>query len=321
VPTNILMVNAEASFLAYLHYMEDLAGVIAGRYGFGADGVYQSMALHPPVRALPRRPPTPAETAALYGALGTTWERLAAIFNAVAEDVYDRQANAVVPGLAVAAVTSAAEALARASGDVPPVGDDDCLAYLSERVGEELFPYPWSAYCLGCPQLGDAQWGGSVLPGDFVSVFAVPDAGSSDARLAMLLRTTRSRLLERRFAEERQTDVRPGRTRRNLTRDHKELIAASVAPTTLFDVLDRLRGRVDRDDGEAFVSAPYDDAEARRLATATAAVTDASVAAIEAVVATIVGWDVFGELRAAWLRRTGSGPDERMRAAGALRTG
>ena len=317
----MLIVNAEASFLAYLHYMEDLAGVVAGLYGFGPEGVYQSLGLHPPVRRLPSRPPSPAETRALYEALGQAWTQLAAIDNAVDERHYDRQANAVVPGLATGAVAAAAQALALASGDRVGADRDDALAYLGERVGEELLPYPWSAFCVGCPPLGVVEWGGAALPGEFVSVFAVPDPHSSDARLAMLLRTTRSRVLERRFAEERQTDVRPGRTRRNLTREHKELIAASQAPTTVFDVFARLSDRVERDDGEAFVTAPYDDAEARRLAAAVAVVADASVAAVEGVVATLVGWDVFAELRAAWLRRTGRPADGRVRVASALASG
>ena len=304
MPVRFLPPTAEASFLAYLHYLEDIAGVIGGLYGFGVEGIYQSLQLHPPVRALEGRRLDAQQTADVNARLGTAWTALRSIDNAVREETYHLQANAVLPGLALDAVVATASALSAIQGHSVEA-TDDVLTYLSERVGEELLPYPWSAFCVGCPQLGDVRWGGSALPADFVSVFSLPDPGSSDARLAMLLRTTRTRILERRFAEERRTDVRPGRSRRNLTREHKELIAASIAPTTLFDVFVRLRDRVERDDGEAFAEAPYDDVEGRRFASALAIVADASVAAIEAVVAQQIGWELFADLLGSSARRSG----------------
>ncbi len=41
VPSRFLISVAETSFLAYLHYLEDIAAVVRGRYGDGIDGVYQ----------------------------------------------------------------------------------------------------------------------------------------------------------------------------------------------------------------------------------------------------------------------------------------
>ena len=301
MPTRSLTPTAEASFLAYLHYLEDLAGVIAGGYGTGIDGVHQTMALHPPVRALSRRDPAPAQLAAINAHSETAWQRLAAVDNAVAAG--DRQANAVIPLLASEAVVAAGRGLAVAL-DVPDVEEErDVLGLLADAAAEELFPYPWSALCDGCPQLGATAYGGGLLPGDGVPVFHAPRADTSDARVAMLLRTTRQRTIEREFALARRTDVRPGRSRRNLTRETKEMIAAQVPPTTVFDVFDRVLRRVQEDDGEAFVDAPFDDAEALRLGEALAFVTDTSVAVVEALTAAVVGPDVYADLVRSHVRR------------------
>lgn len=305
MPTRSLTPTAEASFLAYLHYLEDLAGVIAGGYGTGIEGVHQTMALHPPVRALAPRELAAAELAAVNEHSQTAWQRLAAVDNAVTTG--SRQANAVIPLLAAEAVVAAGRALAVAL-DAPDVEDDrDVLGLLADAAADELFPYPWSALCDGCPQLGATAYGGGLLPGDSVSVFHAPRADTSDARVAMLLRTTRQRMIEREFALARRTDVRPGRSRRNLTREHKEIIAAQVPPTTVFDVFDRVQRRVESDDGAAFVEAPFDAAEALRLGEALGFVTDTSVAVIEALTATLIGADVYADLVRSHVRRFPAG--------------
>lgn len=319
MPIVYVSTTAETSFLAYLHYLEDIANVIGGLYGRGVAGVFDSMRLHPPVRALAPREQSAGQLRCVYEHLGVAWTKLAAIDNAVEPDSFDRQANAVVPTLAVEAAAAAAAALAEALQTDGPADVGDALAFLGDFATEELLPYPWSAFCVGCPQTGSALWGGSVLPGDPVSVFQRPTAQTSDARLAMLLRTTRQRVLEQRFALERQTDVKPGRLRRNLTLEHKEAIATTTPPTTVFDVLERVRSRVDADDGEAFVEAPFDEEEALRFAAALVAVADASVAAIEGVVATLIGWDVFGDLARSHERRTGHLAASRRAAAAAAR--
>lgn len=319
VPTRFLISVSETSFLAYLHYLEDIAGVIGGRYGAGVEGIYQSLRLHPPVLDLATRVAGPADLRLVAEELASAWSALAVVDNAVDPEVYDRQANAVLPGAGVRAAVAVARGLALTLGDEPP-GGDEALGYLGDLVAEELLPYPWSAFCIGCPQLGSAAWGGSVLPGDAVSVFQQPHPETSDARFAMLLRTTRQRVLEQVFRAERQTDVKPGRSRRNLSAEHKELIAAEIPPTTVFDVLDRVRQRAEADDGLAFVEGAYDEEEARRFGIALAVVIDASVAAVEGVVASIVGWDVFADLAASHGRRFPLRASASQRRANASRT-
>ncbi|MPZ73391.1 MAG: hypothetical protein GEU74_09190 [Nitriliruptorales bacterium] len=315
MPISFVPISAATSFLAYLNYLEDLADVVSGLYGQGVAGVYQSLQLHPPLRQLARRDLAGQQMQRLHRHLDSVWTTLSAIDNAVDPDRFDRQANAVVPTLAIQAVAAGASGLAVALGTDEPAGPEEALAFLGDFAAEELLPYPWSAFCVGCPQTGSAVWGGSVLPGDPVSIFRPPSAQTSDARLATLLRTTRQRILERRFAVERQTDVKPGRSRRNLTQEHKEAIAAVTAPTTVFDVLERIRVRVEDDDGETFVTAPLDEDEALRFAAALAAVVDASAAAVEGVIAAVIGWEVFADLAASHRRRTDGSTASSRRAA------
>jgi hypothetical protein len=299
-PTRLLQPAAEATFLAYLHYLEDLAGLVGGHYGVAGslvEGVYDGVSGHLALTGVTPRTVGPAETAALSSALGAAWAHLAAV---AADGPPER--NAVLPERAHAAVVAVARALALACGQAAPAHEDEALEDLDACVTEGALPYPWSAACAGCPQIGTTIWAGTALPGD-VSVFAAPDPATSDARLALLLRTTRARRLEQRFAEARRTDVRPGRTRRNLSREAKELLAAQTPPTTLFDVFWRLHERAARDDGEAFVLGALDDDEARRFAVALTLVTDASLAAVEAVIAETVGWDLFADLAAGAARR------------------
>ncbi|HEV2125379.1 MAG TPA: hypothetical protein VGW38_21730, partial [Chloroflexota bacterium] len=108
VPISFVRYAAETSFVAYTHYLDDIARVIAGQFGHGLDGIYVSMRLHPPVRDLPVRVLPPAAIQRVYAALGDAWHSMALVDNATDGSNYDRQANAVVPALVMRAVVSAA---------------------------------------------------------------------------------------------------------------------------------------------------------------------------------------------------------------------
>lgn len=97
-----------------------------------------------------------------------------------------------------------------------------------------------------------------------------PDPDSAVDRLAMFLRTTRSKELERRFSEDRRKHVSPGRQRRNLSVDDKEAIAARLAPTTVFDLFWRLRTKANYDDADTFVLGAGGVADARAFADSSA---------------------------------------------------
>lgn len=111
----------------------------------------------------------------------------------------------------------------------------------------------------------------------------------------MFLRTTRAKELERRFTEaRRKSAVRPGRSRANLSKSDKERVASSMAPTTIFDILWRLRKKANYDDADVFVLGALTELDALRLGRSLAIVTDATVAALEALIAAYVGPTALG---------------------------
>jgi hypothetical protein len=287
----------QASFLAYLHYVEDLAGIIGGRFGVAdslVHGIYDAAA-----GATGTVPPARARQVQAH--LTTAWRNLVRLEQLTAPAAYDRQVNAVAPRFAFEAVIAAVRALAAAEGADLAQDPGDVLDYAGGRLSEGLLPYPWSARCAGCPQAGSVGYE-DVAPGE-VSVFATPDPTTSEARLALLLRTTRARALEQAFAEARRRGVRPGRSRRNLSWAEKESIAAATAPTTLLDLFARLHVRAAEDGGDALVDGAWDDVEAFRFAEALRLVADATVAALEAVIARRISWELLGDLAGSHLRR------------------
>ena len=150
------------------------------------------------------------------------------------------------------------------------------------------------------------NFGGLELSGDPVHVLSSVDPYTSDDRLAMFLRTTRKKELDRRFAEERRQNIKPGRTWRCLSVQDKERIAKSMAPTTLFDVLWRIRKKTNYEDADTFVLGAGDDAW--RFAQALVIVTDGTVALLEALAAAYVGPRLLADISQAYADRTRSDP-------------
>jgi hypothetical protein len=148
-------------------------------------------------------------------------------------------------------------------------------------------------------------------------VLSNPDPDSAVDRLAMFLRTTRSKELERRFSEDRRKNVAPGRQRRNLSTHDKEAIAARLAPTTVFDLFWRLRMKANYDDADTFVLGAGGVADARAFADSLAIVADASVAALESVVVAYLGPDLVGDFASSYQEkvRADAGSPVAVRAA------
>jgi hypothetical protein len=145
-----------------------------------------------------------------------------------------------------------------------------------------------SAACEGCPTLGSERFL-SVTSSKEFSVLSAPDPDSAGARIAVLLKTTRQKELDRRFADERKRGTERGRSRRNLSVAQKSKMAANLQPTTLFDFFFRLRKKVHYGDPDVFVLGATGSQDARQLAEALVIVTDATVAVLECLVATYRG--------------------------------
>jgi hypothetical protein len=285
---------AEA-FRAYLNYFEDLAGSIGGEYGTGGtlvEGVHDGVLAHPPVTRIRRKPLSTTERDAIDKALRKAWASTQRV-SAEVEDPgnFDEEANAWIPMQSYYGVYWAVIAYAIASGNQVPRDHRGALNFAARQVIRGLFPYPWCASCSDGPDTADITYGGFPVAIAPVHVLSRPDPWTTEDRLAMFLRTTRQRELERRFAEERRKRCAPGRSRRNLPKAEKSRLAAAMGPTTMFDILWRLRKKANYDDADVFVLGAASELDARRLGAGLALVTDATVAALEALIVAYVGAD------------------------------
>ncbi len=302
------------SFRAYVNYFEDLAGTIGGLYGFSvslAEGVHDGVADHPATWRVQRRSVNDDRAGLADRAFRKAWGTLRRLDREVEDpDVFDEEANAWIPAQSYYAVYHAILGYSVASGQAVPRDHAAALKLAGKEVTRGLLPAPWDGWCSGCPQAGSVEFGGALMPSpDPVHVLSAPDPWSSEDRLAMFLRTTRAKELDRRFEQERRRKVKPGRTRRNLNRAEKEQIASTMAPTTLFDVMWRMRKKANYDDADTFVLGAAGELDARRLGQSLVIVTDATVAALEALTAAACGPDLLADLASAYAAKIQAPPE------------
>jgi hypothetical protein len=300
-------------FRAYANYLEVIAGRIEASYGRGAallDGVHSAVLAHPPVHRVQRRPP-PAEAGEaareFEAGLRKGWGFLRRVQREVADEAFfDEEVNALLPYSTWYAVHHVGRAFAAASRQTVPRDHVALLHALGRTVVRRgLLPLPWAAWCEGCPQTGTAAFGGLGAVGT-IHVLSRPTPDTFEDRLGLVLRTTRERGLNRSFDGLRQRQVAPGRTRRNLTRAEKDRHAQSFAPTTLFDFLYRLRLAASYGEADVFVLGSDDETDARRLAVSLAVICDATVAALEALIAAYIGPERLAEGAERYSERTNS---------------
>ena len=304
--------NLADAFIAYRNYLEDLARTVREKYGTGdtcVRGVHDAVLAQDQVQRLQRRQVDPVRHPILGKRLRACWHQLRIMRAEVDDpDGYDDEANATLPILAYFAAFHGSLAVTAASNEPVPTDHNAALRAISTHATAGRFPYPWSASCSGCPQLSMATFAGfPFVPTGRVNPLTSPGPATSEERFATLLRTTREKELERRFAEARRRGVAAGASRRNLRRKEKERLATSLAPTTLFDVLWRLRKKASYDDAEVFVLGAASEHDAWRFADAVVTVADTTVAALEALVVAYLGPDVVAETLAAYIRRCGAG--------------
>jgi hypothetical protein len=301
---------AEA-FSAFRNYFEDLAGWIGGNYGWSdtlTEGVHDAVLLHPAAAKVNRRNIGKQRLAEVDKALRQSWGVLRRAYRELEEeDEFDEEANAWLPVQVYYATFHGARAFGFASNQQVSNNHQGVLNMMGRTVERGLLPYPWSVACSGCPQTKSATFDGFDHIED-VHVLSRPDPATSESRLAMFLRTTREKELDRRFGEERTKKVAPGRTRRNLSRADKDRIAGRLAPTTLFDIFWRLRKKANYDDADTFVLGAAGSHDARRLGHALVIVADATVAALEALIAMHIGPEPVAELASAYGAKVGAKP-------------
>lgn len=300
------------TFRAYVNYFEDLAGTIGGLY-IGTslvEGIHDGVLTHPPVAKIQRRRPTSAEVNGMDAGFKKAWANLRRLDREVEDPFnYDEEINAWLPAQAYYAVFHAILGFAVATGQPVPKDHAAALKLAGRVVERGVLPPPWDVWCAGCPQTKACTFGGVVPSSGGVHVLSTPDPATSEDRLAMFLRTTRKKELERRFAQERARKPAPGRARRNLSKSDKERIASAMAPTTVFDVLWRMRKKANYDDADVFVLGAAHELDARRLGQSLVIVADATVGALEALAVAYVGPNSFADMAEAYAKKTSSAPD------------
>ena len=300
-------------FRAYLNYFEDLAGVIGGLYGLDeslASGIHNAVGAHPPTWRIQRRVPDATRSANVERSFRKSWGTLRRLDREVGDpEFFDEEANAWIPAQAYYTVYHAILGFAAASGQSVPRDHAAALRLAGKEVVSGALPAPWDAWCEGCPHTESHRFGGLLPSGEAVHVLSSPDPWTSDDRLAMLLRTTRKKELDRRFRQERERKVAPGRTRRNVNKAKKESIAEKMPPTTLFDVLWRVRKKANYEDADTFVLGAGDEIDALRLAQALVIVTDGTVAVLEGLAVAYVGPELLANAARAYEAKTRSCPE------------
>lgn len=295
-------------FRAYSNYFEDLAGVIGGRYGIAptlAEGVIAAAGLHPALHAVQRRPLSRSAEREFQDLMRKGWGFLRRAQREVEDpDFFDEEANAYLPYFVYYATYHCGRAFAVASRQAVRREHAALLRTLSSVVTRGLMPYPWSAWCGGCPQTLEHHYGDVSAGG--VHVLERPAYETSGERLAMLLRTTRRKQLDEYFAAQRRRNVTPGRSYRVVSRAEKSSAGRRLPPTTLFDVLYRVRKKVSYGDADVFVLGARDELEARRLADGLVVVCDGTVAMLEALSAAYAGPEVIWHAAHNYAERTES---------------
>ena len=299
----------EKQFRVYSNYLQDMAGLIASGHGFDrtlAEGVVASVAAGPAAARARRRRLTHRESVALDLALRKAWQNLRRVVREAADTAdFDMEANAWLPAQAYYAVYHAVLAFAVASGQQVPRNHTPALRLAGDEVRRGTLPFPWSAHCLGCPQTEATVFGGMAVPAS-VHPLSSPKPENAPDRLAMFLRTTRQKEIERLLDAERAKGVKPGGSRRRISAAEKERLAQRVPPTTMFDLFWRLRKKAHYDDADTFVLGAAGTRDAAAFAQALSYVTDGTLAALEGLIAAYVGPRPLADTASAYAKRCSS---------------
>ena len=155
----------------------------------------------------------------------------------------------------------------------------------------DLFPLPWAVSCGGCPQLKECSWArlpDGADPHAQVELLANPSLEDFWPRYCKMLETTRARRLEGRF-----DDWRRRRHRKNIRAAEKRDIERNLWPTTMFDVLFRLRVRSNyRDIASFLMSSVSLDWQAEFLQSLLVA-TETTTLLLESLIVRTVGTKVY----------------------------
>jgi hypothetical protein len=202
-------------------------------------------------------------------------------------------ANLWAPVQAYYAVFNSFTAMAHVLSAAPPTTHVKVLNWAAAAAGQASMPFvsPWTARVGGAPGAWTHHDFGPAPLNLGISNLVTARAGTAPSLLALGLRTTRADQIEekRQGWIAAQPPTRRGTRRRNL--DHQVLIANANAmrPTTLFDLLWRLRVRSNYREGDDFLTGAMSEADAAAFHGALCDIVAATLLTVEIYLAHVVG--------------------------------
>lgn len=201
-------------------------------------------------------------------------------------------ANLWTPVQAYYAVFNGITALSHVVTANPPHGHVRLLSWAATAAGSPQSPFvtPWTARVGGAPGAWTYHDLGSGPINEKISNLVAPHVANAPSLLAMGLRTTRgSQIDEHRDGWLKGLTTAAGKQRANLPRFVLLTKAAGMRPTTLFDLLWRLRIRSNYEEGDAFLTGPLSPSDAADFHNALCAIVGATLLTVEVFLAHHVG--------------------------------
>lgn len=205
-------------------------------------------------------------------------------------------ANLWAPVQAYYAVFEALTALAMTVGSSsPPKSHQAMLQWAGSRLPEANSPFvePWTARVLGSP-VAYRYEGFAGVTIEPISNLAAPRLENAPHLLAKALKTTRREQLDdKRESWLKACTTKAGTKRRRMPIAEFNANAERFRPTTLFDLLWRLRVRSNYEEGDALLSGALGSRDAAAFHDAMSEIVAATLVTIEIYLAHLVGKDAI----------------------------
>lgn len=301
--------EAEKVFTTYLHYLQQIGGIIGGHYGLDSalpTGLMRAIEQLPGISKLQRRTPTDEEGSQIRRHLRIAWTREMRL------QLLADQPRELLPDLLAGAPTDAYYAAYHAmlaffsASNSPRITNHAAALKTIGNIAYQrnIFPEPWSVTCVGFPDTKKPQFSG--LPSSAPSVsqvhnLASPQPSEAWGSLCKALRTTRLRDLEE--AKERW---RQQNKKKKVPSAESKRLATKMSPTSLFDFMYRLRTRCDYRDVDAFLEGISSPTEAESFLNGLLTLVHGTLALLEGLIARHLKGDIYSQLAEDFCGRVGS---------------
>lgn len=288
----------QVRFTTYLHYIINTSEYLESEFGSGFAERYENIAAAMAVktRSIHRKSldATVERLAARY--LRSALSNLMCLYQEANSADFFEAKNAWTPAQAWYAVHHAMCSLGSVMGNggnpTHARSTREAAKLISDR---DLMPAPWSVHIKSTfeDKRDSHEFIGFQRPPEPISSLTRPDVTTFEDHYAMMLTTTANRRAERTFTEERKKRVAPGRTRRNISANRKRELYEQLGPTTLFDVLYRMRLRANYGEVDTFVIGCSSPTEGKNFAAALTVIVDCTLAVLESILIKYWGANIY----------------------------